>query len=568
MSTLSRRELLIGLVSAWAGSGCSSQSPGDDLSVSPGDEPFPSSTAQRQAAFLNWSQELDFPNLRAFTPQTENDLVDVANWCARNNFALRPRGAMHNWSPLALSESTTPDTPLVLADMLTHLNRIELTEIAGIPAVRAQAGATLESIMGFIGARGFGLTSTPVLGNISIGGALAIDGHGCAAPAVGEVRVAGQTYGSLSNRVLMLTAIVWDQTTNAYAPRTFARTDPEIGALLVSLGRALISEVTLAIEPEQKLRCMSYIDIPVSEMFGAPGTAGRSLASFVDSAGRLEAIWYPFTDNPWLKVWSVSPAKPPSARVVTQPYNYPFTDSFPTEVVELAEQAVTGLPPAGLLVGPASYAVTAAGLLATLALDLWGASKDLLLWLRPETLRVHHGSFVAITRRDQVQRVVSDFIAKYRELRDACAARGEVPMNMPIEIRVTGLDRPEDCGIAGAQPALLSAIAPVAERPDWDTAVWLSAATLPGTPGHHAFKRDLEQWAFSHFSGDYALLRPEWSKGWAYTADRAWADADVLDRIIPQSFGASWNAAIETLDALDPRGIYRHEFSARLLKPT
>ncbi len=140
-------------------------------------------------------------------------------------------------------------------------------------------------------------------------------------------------------------------------------------------------------------------------------------------------------------------------------------------------------------------------------------------------------------------------------------------MNMPIEIRITGLDHPEDCGIAGAQTALLSAMAPVPDRPDWDTAVWLTAATLPGTLGHHAFKRDLEQWAFEHFSGDYALLRPEWSKGWAYTAEEAWADADVLDRVIPQSFGTSWNTAIETLDALDPRGIYRHEFSERFLKP-
>jgi len=566
---LSRREFLATLFAAWGGAGCSDSSGsiyGLELALL-GSEAFPSSVPQRRDAFLNWSHELDFPSLRACAPRTQDELVEVANWCARNGFALRPRGAMHNWSPLALSETTTTDTRLVLADMLTHLNHIELTSVSGMPAVRVQAGATLEAVMTFLGGQGLGFTSTPVLGNISIGGALAVGGHGCALPALGEARVPGQTFGSLSNRVLELTAIVWDTTQQRYLPRTFPRTDPQIGALLVSLGRALITEVVLIAEPDHNLRCVSYVDIPATEMFAPPGSGGRDLASFMDSTGRLEAIFYAFSDNPWLKVWGVSPTQPPTSRVVTQPYNYPFTDSFPELVVDLAEQAVTSTPSAAVALGLASYTVTATGLAATFALDLWGASKDLLLWLRPETLRVHHGSLVAITRRDQAQRVVSEYIAKYLELRDAAQARGEFPMNMPIEIRITGLDDPADCGLSGAQPALLSAIAPVPGRPDWDTAVWLTAATLPGTPGHQVFKRELEQWAFEHFSGDYARLRPEWSKGWAYTADAAWADADVLGRQIPQAFGPSWNLAMQQLDAFDPKRIYRHEFSTRFLKP-
>lgn len=205
---LSRRALLTGLLGAWASTACDLRSPHGASTIAPGSEPFPAATPQRRDASLNWSQELDFPNLRAFTPQTETDLVDVANWCARNGFALRPRGAMHNWSPLALSESTTPETPLVLADMLPHLNAMAMTEIAGLPAVRVQAGAMLEAVMTFIGERGYGFTSVPVLGNISIGGALAVDAHGCAAPALGESMAPGQTFGSLSNRVLALTAIV------------------------------------------------------------------------------------------------------------------------------------------------------------------------------------------------------------------------------------------------------------------------------------------------------------------------------------------------------------------------
>ncbi|MGH8519512.1 MAG: cholesterol oxidase substrate-binding domain-containing protein, partial [Panacagrimonas sp.] len=100
---LSRREFLTSLFAAWSGAGCSGFADGlatDDTSGA--DTTFPPSVPPYESAFLNWSQELDFPDLRAFTPRTETDLVDVANWCARNGFVLRPRGAMHNWSPLAL----------------------------------------------------------------------------------------------------------------------------------------------------------------------------------------------------------------------------------------------------------------------------------------------------------------------------------------------------------------------------------------------------------------------------------------------------------------------------------
>ena len=49
----------------------------------------------------------------------------------------------------------------------------------------------------------------PAPGDITIGGALAIDAHGAALPANGETQVSGSTYGSLSNLVTSLTAVVW-----------------------------------------------------------------------------------------------------------------------------------------------------------------------------------------------------------------------------------------------------------------------------------------------------------------------------------------------------------------------
>ena len=68
-----------------------------------------------------------------------------------------------------------------------------------------------------------------------------------------------------------------------------------------------MTEVVLQAGANQRLRCQSWFDVPATEMFAAPGTSGRTFASYLNSAGRVEAIWFPFTDNPWLKVWSVTP---------------------------------------------------------------------------------------------------------------------------------------------------------------------------------------------------------------------------------------------------------------------
>jgi hypothetical protein len=70
------------------------------------------------------------------------------------------------------------------------------------------------------------------------------------------------------------------------------------------------------------------MDIPASEMFGAPGAGGRSIEKLLEGSCRVEAIWFPFTANPWLKVWTKATTKPSSSREVRSPYNYAFCDHF------------------------------------------------------------------------------------------------------------------------------------------------------------------------------------------------------------------------------------------------
>lgn len=169
---------------------------------------FPSAIPLYRADFKNWCGELDFRGLRTFAPKTPDEVVAVANWAARHQRRLRPRGAMHNWSPLSLDFDAESE-PIVMANTTKHLRGMELVW-RGRPAVNVQAGASMLDLMTFLGRHGDGFTHVPAVGDVTVGGARAIDAHGCAVPAVGEAPVAGQTYGTLSNRVLALTAVVWD----------------------------------------------------------------------------------------------------------------------------------------------------------------------------------------------------------------------------------------------------------------------------------------------------------------------------------------------------------------------
>lgn len=110
--------------------------------------------------------------------------------------------------------------------------------------------------------------------------------------------------------------------------------------------------------------------------------------SFLDEAGRLEAIWFAFTEFPWLKVWSVEPTRPLTSRRVTSPYNYPFSDNVPTVVADLVGRIVSdGAWYLAPVRGNAQSSAASMGLVTTLSADIWGPSKNTLLYLRPTTLR-------------------------------------------------------------------------------------------------------------------------------------------------------------------------------------
>ncbi|WOX21384.1 cholesterol oxidase substrate-binding domain-containing protein [Streptomyces solicathayae] len=521
---------------------------------------FPAGLVLYPHSFRNWSGETRVPHVWTCAPVTPQDVVTLANWAHAEGWRLRPAGKAHNWSPLVVDEDTGGE--VLLVDTTQYLTRVRVhaCEPDGSGSVTAETGVTVEALLSALEAAGQGLTAVPATGEPTLGGVLAVGAHGAGVPAPGEQPSPGSSFGSLSDRVLSLTAVVWNADRGGYELRVFDRTDAESGPLLTCLGRMFLTEVTLRTEPDRRLRCVSHCEARASDVFAAPAERRPgSFAELLERTGRAELLWWPFTDTTWIKSWSVTPVKPELSREVDSPYNYPFTDRLPEEASELVRKIVRGqgeLTPAFCAAQSESIR---AGLAATAAHDLWGWSKNLLLYLRPSALRMTTNGYAVVTARGEVQRVVSEFQSFLADLVERYRERGEYPMNGPLEIRVTGTDT-----APGADP-LLSPVRPDPDHPEWDVAVWLDVVTLPGTPSSGPFYREIEEWVFTTFTGDRGVVRPEWSKGWAYTDGRGpWSNARVIAETIPEAF-PDWSAVCAALTSLDPHAVFDSAFVSGLL---
>jgi FAD/FMN-containing dehydrogenase len=526
---------------------------------------FPSSISIYQQAYQNWAGMIVIDDVWTCAPASADAVVTLANWAYANGYRLRPKGMCHNWSPILLSASST-GAGYVLLDTTQNLTSVSIS--AGSPATATVGtGVTMNTLTSAIAAAGYGFCAIPAPGDITVGGALAINAHGSAIPGTGETKLSGQTYGSLSNLILSLTAVVWDSSTSQYVLTTFQRSDPDIRAFLAHLGRAFITSVTLQLAASQNLQCQSWVDISAADLFAPPASAGsNSLASYADGAGRVEAIWFPFTDTPWLKVWSVSPDQPLLSVEVTSPYNYSFTNSVTTAENTFFDDVAAGDVSGTPAFEAAAIALVDTGLVFTGSWDIWGQWQNVLLYVEPTTVRIVEAGFAIITSRASIQQVVSDFYTQYSSLLSSYSAQGEYPMNGPIEIRVTGLDNPSDALVSGAQSPILSSLRPRPDQRGWDTAVWLDMGTLPVTAGFSAFYADMEAWIWSHYTGSYACVRPEWSKAWACTSTAPWTSATILGSTIPAAVSAGqasddgWSTAVSILTSYDPNSVFSSPF--------
>ncbi|XP_037041243.1 uncharacterized protein LOC119077966 [Bradysia coprophila] len=538
---------------------------------------FPSNIPLRLGTYENWANELSIQDLWIATPSHYRDIVTLANWAYANNFTLRASGYMHNWSPLTVTKANRFVKNVVLVDTKAALIRMALTQspYANTMAVQVQTGVTVTDLLTFLEENGLGVYAVPAPGGITIGGALAIGGHGTSVPAIGETEPPGFSYGTISNLVISLTAVVWDPAQQTYGLKTFRRSETETKAFLVHLGRTFLTEATLMVGPNYNLRCISRTDIPSDELFADPTSVNadtRTFARFLNESGRIETILFPFTGIPWLKVWSICPNKPRSllTRTVTRPYNYIVPNTIPEFLSMIVGNASNSIGILNPLFGTTERLLASVGNLATLSFDIWGKSKNLLLYVKETTIRQTACGYAIITTRGNVQRIVSRLTVFYNHLLRDYASKNLYPINGVIEMRASALDYSNKVVPDGESPSL-SVLHPVDGHPEYDTAIWLSILSYPYSTHQNEAYQTIESFIFREFHGVDSVVRVEWSKGFAYSLDEGgWTAPHVLNEVIPSTFPATsslngWNYAISVFDKYDPHRIFSNTFLDQVL---
>ena len=545
--------------------------PGAPRATLPSPAAFPAGVTLYQQAYQNWSGEILIQNVWTAAPRSPEEVALLVNWAHGQDWRVRPKGRCHGWSPLILPQGCPGDRYL-LVDTTQHLTRVRIETQGSRATVTAETGISLDLLLDKLGAAGLGFAAVPATGSLSLGGALAINAHGCGIRGEAETALPGKSYGSLSNAVLALTAVVWDGDQGQYALRTFHRDDPAIGPLLVHLGRAFLTSATLQVGADVNLRCVSRCDLPASQVFAPPASAGEdSFGGWVRRHGRAEAIWFPFTTCPWLKVWSLAPERPDASLELQAPYPFTFANWLTPAQSAFIEQGLSCDESNTPVFQRGEMAAVQAGLYLTGTGDVWGPSRFSSLYVQASTLRMAECGWAVLTGSGQIQRVVSEFHGAFSALVERYQGLGLYPVNGPMDIRVSGLDRSGEVQLPGAVEPRLSTLRPRPDQPGWDCAVWLGVLTIPGTLGANAFFAELEQWILGNYSGSYAGVRMEWSKGWAYSADGAWTNGQALASGIPvgqavgQEPGEDWAAAVAVLNSLDPHHVFTNPFLETLM---
>jgi hypothetical protein len=565
---------------------------------------FPAEVPLFELPYENWDQQIEAATVLTCAPRSAADAAAVCNWARQNGYQVRPRGVMHGWSPLTLPTAPIEGAKVLLVDLTKSLWQTSfLSASDGLPnRVKAGAGAIMLQLLQFLesqpggkgAAPGYSFPHTPAPGNLTVGGVLAIDAHGTAVRTRPNDDLPA-SYGSMSNQVLAFTAICTDPASpnpDEYVVRSFQRGEPDAKALLVNLGRTLIVGATLQVVDNYNLRCESRTDVPSATLFASPTPAqpvpANSFADFFNRTGRIEIIWFPYGEepplplmepvHPWLHVWTVSPEQPAGSTAVAQPYNYPFADHVTDAQQSLIRTLLEGDVSVTPLFGYTAAKIAADGLKEEKSRDIWGPSKNTLIYIQDTTLRVTANGYALHLKRCDLQQAVADFTGKFQAMLADYAGRrpAQYPINSALEIRVTGLDDPGEVGISPTPDSpVLSALGIDAtdRKNGWDVALWIDVLTIPGTPNANEFYRELEQWVIGRFSGTAGRTMPEWSKGWAYTKENGpWTDPGILEHVrqtltAGRDPGDNWAYVLTTLAKYDKSHLFSSPLLDRLFQP-
>ena len=534
--------------------------------------------------YSNWSKTVVTKKVWTAAPKDEDELVSVCNWGADNGYLIRPKGIMHGLSPLTMSNQEKEKVLLIDLTKYPCQPKVNPKSVYG-PVVTVSTGTTMGELMTYLeqqegpgDAPGWSFPHIPAPAHLTVGGVLAIDAHGTGIPCQSEHF--NMSYGSLSNHLVELWAVVTDPKIDPhkYVIKKFDRREKDTKALLTHLGRITIFKVTLKVIPNYNLRCQSLTNLDYKTIFAKPidGTnPENSLAYLVEKSGRVEIICFPFSMYPWTKVWSHAPKLPIGSIKVDHMNNYEFSDSYPDYITSLLKK-VESIPDVTPELCSFMGKYPKLQLDLTNKEDLWGPSKNTLIYVKDQTLRVTDNGYAIHMNRSYIQQASYLVGNKFDKMVKDYDSFKKWPINCPLEIRVTGLDKNEHIFKYSDDEfnrPVISALAysKLDKEKGWDVALWVNILTIPGTKYSNEFYEKFELWLLKTFNDDNAKTYVEWSKGWAYTRKNGpWTSPGVIQAIKAgfsdfRNDDDNWEWEKATLLKYDGRNIFFSELNRLLL---
>ncbi|MEM6988871.1 MAG: FAD-binding protein [Myxococcota bacterium] len=488
-------------------------------------------------------------------PWTKQDVVAIAQWATANGFLVRPRGKSHSWSPMQVAG------PSARHAILVDLRRMQTMRLAqDRRSGRFSAGLTIEQISRFLDRAGLALPMCPAVGEVTLGGVLAVGGHGTGVTHDGR---RGGTMGSLVRSLEVLCEDPNRPGTYRFEEVSREHEPSRLSALAVSLGSAFISEVTLGVESSRVFSVRSGAR-RMDQYFGAkrPGRARTPATLSEELAGRcpnVELLWEPSQGDlrrPEAMQLVRRGWRPRTHRSGDALQREPYRDRLVNWAVHDTDDAVRrALRWAQPKAGRRARGERLQGILrlSTRRPDKHLSQHAAQLYSSRYILRFHAASWCCIVERHAVGRMLT---SAAKELAQLLQRHGNC-VDGPVEVRITDPDPPH--------VALSSARVPPGVDPASVVAVWFSVlATLDPTHAAGIVLHGLERWMIevAPTAGLGVLgVRPEWSKGAAYDEKgRPWRAADALAyyrrqyQAYPQH---GLDDVFAVFDALDPSRRFR-----------
>lgn len=334
--------------------------------------------------------------------------------------------------------------------------------------------------------------------------------------------------------------------------------------------------------PNLKIRNTSRIDLTMDELMAAPGSeTENSFGNLSKKLGTIDVLYYPFNDEnvAWVKSWTVIPEKPANSREVTEPYALmEGSPDIPTFVADLLaanqrNNPAKNVPPYSQQSVEGVAKIIANNDPETKFNDIWGSAYTTTMYVKPMTPRNTVAAWGVIVARENMQRALSEFYAYFRSLIQSFADRGLYPYAGPVELRAHGLDHSEEVLIPNAVEPTLSGARPLPGQPDKDTIIWYAINNTVDLPHASEFNAELEKWFLTNYQS-YGVVRPEWTKAYAYTADGAkggaWTNDEILQSTFPDTWrngyarDNNWDSAVKQLNSLDPNRVFTNDFLDKL----